>query len=204
MTPTPCHPVTGALRSDLATEAYRPPRRLAAHVRRRDRRCRFPGCHAAARFTDLDHVRPWPTGPTADRNLLSLCRRHHRIKQRPGWSVTLHADGTATWTDPTGRTRTTAPVDALHHLVLPDTSATTTPGTDTPSGGRRVLRGTVHSGLEFALEHVLGDSSPTRTPRRRALELHPTHGVTADDTRRPCRASTRRHRTDSGLDAPPF
>ncbi len=210
VTPAPCHPVTGALRSDLTTDAYRPPRRLAALVRRRDRRCRFPGCHAAARFTDLDHVRPWPAGPTADRNLLSLCRRHHRIKQRPGWSVTLHSDGTATWTDPTGRTRTTTPVDALHHLVLPDTSTTTSPrtdtsSTDTPSSGRSVLGRDVHSGLAFALEHLLGDTPPARTPpHRRTLELHPTSGIAADDTRRPCRASTRKHRSDSNLDAPTF
>jgi len=72
----------------------------------------------AARFCDLDHVRPWPIGRTAARNLLSLCRRHHRIKQRPGWRLRLAADGTATWTDPTGRVRTTAPLNALESLVL--------------------------------------------------------------------------------------
>ena len=48
----------------------------------------------------------------------SLCRRHHRIKQRPGWRLRLAPDGTATWTDPTGRVRTTAPLNALRSLVL--------------------------------------------------------------------------------------
>ena len=94
---------------------YRPSPRLAKLVRARDRRCRFPGCTVAAVFCDLDHVRPWPTGPTTDTNLICLCRRHHRVKQRPGWNVTLATNGTATWTDPTGRTRTTHPADALHH-----------------------------------------------------------------------------------------
>ena len=97
--------------TDPATE-------LAALVRARDGRCRFPGCSIAARSCDLDHVRPWPTGRTAARNLLTLCRRHHRIKQRPGWRLRLNPDGTATWTDPTGRERTTTPLNALQSLVL--------------------------------------------------------------------------------------
>jgi hypothetical protein len=45
---------------------------------------------------------------------MALCRRHHRIKQRDGWSVRLDADGTATWTDPSGALHTTAAVDHLH------------------------------------------------------------------------------------------
>ena len=77
-----------------------PAKRLAALVRARDGRCRFPGCHVAARFCDLDHVTPWPAGPTTATNLACLCRRHHRVKQRPGWTATLHADAPMTWTDP--------------------------------------------------------------------------------------------------------
>ncbi|HYN65341.1 MAG TPA: hypothetical protein VES93_00535, partial [Ornithinibacter sp.] len=117
----PCDPLTGARLDpddDLSTDAYRPGEQLAALVRARDGRCRFPGCSVAARFCDLDHVRPWPLGHTAARNLLTLCRRHHRIKQRAGWCVRLAPDGTATWTDPTGRVRATAPLDALTSLVL--------------------------------------------------------------------------------------
>ena len=121
-----CDPLTGARldpRDHLATDAYRPTDELATLVRARDGRCRFPGCSIAARFCDLDHVRPWPTGPTSARNLLTVCRRHHRIKQRPGWQLRLAPDGTATWSGPSGRERTTAPLNALHSLVLRADSA---------------------------------------------------------------------------------
>ena len=130
----PCDPLTGARldpRDDLATNAYQPGAQLTALVRARDGRCRFPGCCVAARFCDLDHVRPWPTGPTTATNLLTLCRRHHRIKQRPGWQLHLAPDGTATWTDPTGRARTTAPLNALRSLVLVTEPSEHTPSTPT-------------------------------------------------------------------------
>jgi hypothetical protein len=81
------HPDTGALLDpddDLATAAYVPGEALKEVVRARDGRCRFPGCTVNVRFCDLDHVRPWPTGPTAASNLMALCRRHHRIKQMVG------------------------------------------------------------------------------------------------------------------------
>lgn len=44
---------------------------------------------------------------------MCLCRRHHRIKQRPGWHARLLPDGTLEVTDPTGRVRTSLPVDLL-------------------------------------------------------------------------------------------
>ena len=101
-------------RAEEATDAYRIPRPMARLVRLRDGSCRFPGCSTPARQCDLDHVRAWPHGPTAPQNLMALCRRHHRIKQRPGWQVAIHPDATVTWTDPTGYRVTTRPVDHLH------------------------------------------------------------------------------------------
>jgi hypothetical protein len=87
---------------------YRPPPGLAEHIRMRDRTCRFPGCRRSAAICDLDHTRPWPAGSTSPCNLSCLCRRHHRLKQQPAWTVTSR-HGVATWTAPTGHTYTSHP-----------------------------------------------------------------------------------------------
>ncbi|NHA67979.1 HNH endonuclease signature motif containing protein [Phycicoccus flavus] len=203
-----CHPATGA-RTDpgdaLTSDGYRPPERLAALVRARDGRCRFPGCAVAARFCDLDHVRPWPTGPTSAANLLCLCRRHHRIKQTPGWSVRLTPDGTATWTDPAGAVRTTHPLDALDVLVLraadpPDPPPPTPEGPDSatsppphPPPGHPAPP--TWSALECRLGLLVdrGEVAHRRLARAvgEALRHHPGHH--------------RRHRVTTGdTDLPPF
>lgn len=115
-----CDPGTGALRFKVdnlvegdTTARYRPGERLIAHVKARDGRCRFPGCTINARFCDVDHVRAWPDGATEPDNLMCLCRRHHRIKQSPGWRVRLDTGAVARWRDPTGVEHTTYPVDRL-------------------------------------------------------------------------------------------
>ncbi len=159
----PCNAATGAPvdpAGDLTGSAYRPSARLAAFVRARDQHCRFPGCHVAARFCDLDHVRPHPAGPTSAANLVCLCRRHHRIKQRPGWRVVLHPDATMCWTDPTGGTRVSHPPDALHPVVLPDTG--TDPPLPTPGRPSLVLPEGPHSALEHHLEHEAANPAPCR------------------------------------------
>lgn len=174
------HPTSGALTDpddELATDAYRPGARLAALVRARDGRCRFPGCQVSARFCDLDHVLAWPLGPTSAANLACLCRRHHRVKQRPGWSVRMSADGALHWTDPTGAVRTTHPLDH-RPLVLPARELE-----PPPPPPRRDAQTRVHSALEFGLEHRGGTAPPVtrgcrvevRRPARayRVTGLHP-------------------------------
>jgi hypothetical protein len=64
------------------------PPALRRAVRERDGyRCRFPGCES--RRTDLHHVRHWANGgQTAERNLISLCRRHHTTVHDKGYIIT--------------------------------------------------------------------------------------------------------------------
>ena len=105
---------TGTLMESVST-AYRPSKAVTDFVTTRDGTCRMWGCNRPATTCDLDHARPWPTGPTTPTNLAGLCRRHHRLKQRRRWSYHLAPDGTATWTSPTGKKRITLP----DHAVLP-------------------------------------------------------------------------------------
>ncbi len=102
---------TGAV-LETTSSAYRPPKDVRAFVTTRDGTCRMWGCDRPAAACDLDHARPWPSGPTSPRNLAGLCRRHHRLKQRRRWAYRLDPDGTVTWTSPSGRRRTTLPEHA--------------------------------------------------------------------------------------------
>ena len=63
---------------------------LRRAVRERDRhRCRFPGCES--RRVDLHHIRYWSNGGhTSQDNLLSLCRRHHRVVHDKGYIITTN------------------------------------------------------------------------------------------------------------------
>ncbi|QIM20919.1 HNH endonuclease [Phycicoccus sp. HDW14] len=186
-----CDPGTGAATDptgDLSTAVYRPSARLAAFVRARDRHCRFPGCHVAARYCDLDHVRPHPAGPTSAANLACLCRRHHRVKQRPGWRAALHPDATMTWTDPTGRTRTTHPPDQLHPVTLSDS------GTDPPPPDRGRPSMAVPDGPHSTLEHHL-----EHAPGCRVHVVRPPVPMTCD-----VRAHSPRVRRSTNSDPPPF
>ncbi|UXA10851.1 HNH endonuclease [Mycobacterium sp. SMC-8] len=89
---------------------YRPSAKLAAFVRARDLFCRFPGCTVPAEHCDLDHVLPWPYGPTHPSNLNCKCRTHHLAKTFwDGWRDEQLPDGTVIWTTPAGLRYTTVP-----------------------------------------------------------------------------------------------
>ncbi|MGV1010720.1 MAG: HNH endonuclease signature motif containing protein, partial [Dermatophilaceae bacterium] len=102
------HPHTGAV-THLDHRTYRPGAALARLVRARDGTCRYPGCTTPAHRCDLDHVTPYPDGPTTASNLQTLCRVHHGLKHHSGWTVHMTPDATCTWTAPNGRTHTTHP-----------------------------------------------------------------------------------------------
>jgi hypothetical protein len=99
----------GACEHRNAEDGYTPSRKLKHLVRARTATCSAPGCGAQAVHCDLDHVVPYPEGATCECNLHPACRRHHRCKQAPGWSVEETEPGTIQWTTPAGRTYTTNP-----------------------------------------------------------------------------------------------
>ncbi len=78
-------------------------------VRRRDRHCRFPGCTNVT-FADVHHVVPWKHGGGTDLdNLTLLCRYHHGVVHRKGWSMTGNANEELTIVGPTGRVMVSRP-----------------------------------------------------------------------------------------------
>jgi hypothetical protein len=95
--------------ADYGTTRYRPPQQLAELVIARDGTRTFTTCNRPARTGDLDHIIPFPDGPTAADNLHPPCERHHIGKHTAGWKVRRNPDGTTTWTSPQGRQYTTRP-----------------------------------------------------------------------------------------------
>ena len=75
---------------------------------RRDGGCVFPGCDRPVNWCDAHHITPYDphtnTGPTDLANLALLCRHHHGVTHRNGWTMTTTPDQHFTWTTPTGRT----------------------------------------------------------------------------------------------------
>ena len=84
-------------------DSYRVPAAMRRALQIRDRSCRFPGCRRRADKCDADHTVPHHKGgPTCPCNLASLCRRHHRLKQRPEWQLIHVWHGVLLWIAPTG------------------------------------------------------------------------------------------------------
>lgn len=81
---------------------YRPTNALRHHVVGRHATCVFPSCNRDAHRCDLDHTIPWKPGTTCRCNLAPLCRRHHRLKQTPGWRLHQIWPGLMVWTTPSG------------------------------------------------------------------------------------------------------
>ena len=127
-----------------AESGYRPSAALAAFIRSRDLRCRFPNCDRPAQVCDLDHAVPFPVGPTHPSNLRLLCRHHHLLKTfwtgPGGWSDKQYPDGTIEWCSPTGRTYMTKPGGLLFfpHMVT-TTEEIVVPAVPAPESGRGLM-----------------------------------------------------------------
>jgi hypothetical protein len=74
----------------------------------RDRGCRFPGC--GLRFTDAHHVKHWADGGESTlRNMVLLCRRHHRAVHEGQMDVWIDRDGQVVFFTPKGKAVLGAP-----------------------------------------------------------------------------------------------
>jgi hypothetical protein len=106
-------PVSGNL-LDYGRSTYRPPAALRRFIEARDRTCRFPTCRRPAQHCDIDHAIAWDAGGhTSAMNCGCLCRRHHRMKTIGGWKLASQADGSASWTSPSGHTYEVRPPPVL-------------------------------------------------------------------------------------------
>ena len=69
----------------------------------RDGGCVFPGCGAPSSWTDAHHVVRFADGGGTDlSNLASLCRHHHGVVHRRGWTMAATTGQRFTFTTPRG------------------------------------------------------------------------------------------------------
>jgi hypothetical protein len=93
------------------TAGYKPGALLRHLVEVRDGQCTQPTCVRAARRCDFEHATPYHQGGrTCACNGGCRCRRDHKVKQSPGWTLTQPRPGYHQWTTPSGRTYTTEPM----------------------------------------------------------------------------------------------
>ncbi|MBB2890684.1 HNH endonuclease signature motif containing protein [Flexivirga oryzae] len=85
---TKSQPLDVGRRERLATTGIR------AAVVHRDMGCTFPTCDRPPGFCEIHHILPWwAGGDTALDNSAMLCRRHHQIVHRHGYTATITSDG---------------------------------------------------------------------------------------------------------------
>ncbi|CAB4919686.1 unannotated protein [freshwater metagenome] len=114
-------PITGQI-LDLGNTRYEPSRKIREFIHARDPKCTYPGCNQQARRSQLDHITPWPQGPTDRSNLHPLCVHHHNLKTHGNWQVTRdHDSGETTWTSPRGlRAKAPHPYTPMPKTIWPE------------------------------------------------------------------------------------
>lgn len=102
-------------------------RRAIAH---RDGGCIWPGCEGSVSWCDSHHIDQWEHGgPTDQENLGLLCRYHHGVTHRKGWTMHKTPDQWFWWQSPSGNTfwsqrhgkQRTGPPPPAQTQRLPDT-----------------------------------------------------------------------------------
>ncbi len=101
---------------DVGRKTRNIPVALGKAIKRRDRKCRMPGCNVHAQFTEVHHRIHWAKGGTTDLlNCFLLCYRHHRMvhsKHQP-WTVQGNANSALTFIAPNGDHYCSAPPGRL-------------------------------------------------------------------------------------------
>jgi Domain of unknown function (DUF222) len=93
-----------------AEPGYTPSRKLRHKIHARTPTCSYWGCRRPAQQCDDDHTVAWDSGGlSCECNLAPLCRRHHRMKQREGWTLTQPEPGIMIWEAPSRRRYVTTP-----------------------------------------------------------------------------------------------
>jgi hypothetical protein len=123
-------PLTGAA-IDVGRHRYTPPAALKDHIRAIYPTCTGPGCRRPAHLCDLDHLTPFPAGPTTSDNIHPSCRTHHRAKTHGDWRVEKAPKGRGLiWTTKLG-------VRYIHNPEpIADPEPSTVPETTDPPGRR--------------------------------------------------------------------
>jgi len=101
-------PVSGHL-LDYGTRTYLPDK-LKTFIAARDGTCRSPGCGQPAARSQLDHIEPFPAGPSNTDNTHSLCKRDHDSKTKGDFRMLEHdSSGRARWRTRHGQHGVTEP-----------------------------------------------------------------------------------------------
>lgn len=90
---------------DLGRDHRLASRALRQALAHRDGGCVWPGCDGSVSWCDAHHVEEWEHGGSTDReNIGLLCRYHHGVTHRNGWSMNATPDQWFWWQSPSGDT----------------------------------------------------------------------------------------------------
>ena len=156
------HDLSGAI-TDVGRRTRKIPPALRRALRERDHgRCQYPGCES--RRTDAHHIRYWANGGQTNlANLISFCKRHHRLVHDKDYIIS------ATRTGFTFYTKDGAPIPGCPQLPQgPGDITTTHDATHHPHHDHRPELWRATQPLPRHLDRLRQRPHPSRTPRSHA------------------------------------